>query len=246
MHIGLLAAMPQELGFILDNLKIIESKKFGDLELFSGFWTNSFNKKILLTVAWSGWGKVSAARASTRLISNVFQNSKVDFVIFTGVAGAVDSKLKQWDIVLSEAVIQHDMDARPLFNKFVVPSIKEEKIIANKKIINSFYTTLYKKENLSELSIFGSVFKGLIGTGDMFISDKRKLEQLSKEIPDLLAVEMEGGAFAQVAHQENIKWIVIRVISDNASENAVEDFNEFINKYQFKSWELIKHLLDSI
>ena len=80
----------------------------------------------------------------------------------------------------------------------------------------------------------------------MFISDKRKLEQLSKEIPDLLAVEMEGAAFAQVAHQENIDWIVIRVISDDAGENAVEDFNEFINKYQFKSWELIKYLLDSI
>ena len=134
MHIGLLAAMPQELGFFLDNLEIVESKNFGDLELFCGFWKNRSNKKILLTVAWSGWGKVSAARATTRLISNVFQNSKVDFVIFTGVAGAVDRKLRQWDVVLSEAVIQHDMDARPLFNKFVVPSIKEEKIIPNEKI----------------------------------------------------------------------------------------------------------------
>ena len=111
-------------------------------------------KKILLTVAWSGWGKVSAARATTRLISNVFQNSKVDFVIFTGVAGAVDRKLRQWDVVLSEAVIQHDMDARPLFNKFVVPSIKEEKIIPNQKIINNFYKTLNKKGTIPELSIF--------------------------------------------------------------------------------------------
>ena len=246
MHIGLLAAMPQELGFILDNLEIVESKNFGDLKLFSGFWKNSSNKKILLTVAWSGWGKVSAARATTRLISNIFQNSKVDFVIFIGVAGAVDRKLRQWDIVLSEAVIQYDMDARPLFNKFVVPSIKEEKIIPNEKIINNFYKKFEKKGTIPELAIFGTLFKGLIGTGDMFISDKRKLEQLSKEIPDLLAVEMEGAAFAQVAHQENIDWIVIRVISDDAGENAVEDFNEFINKYQFKSWELIKYLLDSI
>ena len=245
MHIGLLAAMPEELGQILDNINILETKKFGDLEIFSGYWINDNNKKILLTVAWSGWGKVSAARASTRLLSNAFNNCEIDFVIFTGVAGAVNKNLKQWDIVLSETIIQHDIDARPLFKKFVIPAIGEKKIKAKDNLINHFHKTLDKKETIPELSTFGNLYKGLIATGDMFISEKEKLNQLSQEIPDLLAVEMEGAAFAQVAYQENIDWIVIRVISDGAEDNAGQEFNEFLKKYQLKSWHLIKYLLNS-
>ena len=246
MHIGLLAAMPEELGQILNSIKVTETKKFGDLELFSGIWTNQKGKEILLTIAWSGWGKVSAARASTRLISNIFKNCKVDFVIFTGVAGAVNEKLKQWDIILSEAVIQHDMDASPLFDKFVIPALGYSQIKNKKNIIDNFYKILNKRETVPELSIFSSLHKGLVGTGDVFISEKEKLNQLSKEIPNLLAVEMEGAAFAQVAHQENIDWIVIRVISDGADDNAGEEFNEFLKKYKLKSWELIKFILNAL
>ena len=33
---------------------------------------------------------------------------------------SISTKLKQWDIIISSKVIQHDMDARPLFPKFVV------------------------------------------------------------------------------------------------------------------------------
>ena len=245
MHIGLLAAMPEELGQILDNIEIIETNNFGDLEIFSGIWINQNKKKVLLTVAWSGWGKVSAARAATRLISNTFQNCKVDLVVFTGVAGAVNKKLKQWDVILSEAVIQHDMDARPLFNKFVIPAIGEAQIKVKDNLINYFYDVLEKNIRNKNLSKFKSIYKGLIATGDMFISKKEKLNQLSQEIPNLLAVEMEGGAFAQVAHQENIDWIVIRVISDGANDNAELEFKEFLEKYQYKSWELIRFFLDS-
>ena len=245
MHIGLLAAMPEELGQILDNIEIIETNKFGDLEIFSGIWINQNKKKILLSVAWSGWGKVSAARAATRLMSNTFQNCKVNLVVFTGVAGAVNKKLKQWDIVLSEAIIQHDMDARPLFDKFVIPAIGEKQIKVKESLINYFYDILEKNIRNKKHSKFKSIYKGLIATGDMFISKKEKLNQLSQEIPNLLAVEMEGGAFAQVAHQENIDWIVIRVISDGANDNAELEFQEFLEKYQYKSWELIKFFLDS-
>ena len=46
MHIGLLAAMPEELGQILDNIEIIETNKFGDLEIFSGIWINQNKKKF--------------------------------------------------------------------------------------------------------------------------------------------------------------------------------------------------------
>ena len=238
--------MPEELGSILDNLEKVKSEKFGDLEIFSGELINSNNKKIYISAAWSGWGKVSSARATTRLVSSVFKNKKIDFLIFTGVAGAVDRKLKQWDVIISESVIQHDMDARPLFNKFIIPALKKEKIFSDRDMLEKFYNTLKKNQKIQNNPSFGEIYKGLIATGDMFISDKLKLNQLSKEIPNLLAVEMEGGAFAQVAEQEDLPWIVVRVISDEADDNASEDFSSFLEKYKYKSWELIHDFLNLI
>ena len=196
-------------------------------------------KEVAITTAWSGWGKVSAARATTRLLSSNFNSIPVEMALFTGVAGAVDKRLKQWDIVLSDSVMQHDMDARPLFEKYVIPAIKNKKIIPESNLLDFVFNELEKELNKKNLSRFGSLYKGLIATGDMFISDSNKLNQLSQEIVGLSAVEMEGAAFAQVAFQENVDWIVMRVISDEANENASSDFNKFLNEYKLKSFDLI-------
>lgn len=238
--------MPEEIGLILDNLKNIKSKKFGDLEIFSGIYISDNYKEVFVTTAWSGWGKVSSARATTRLLSSNLHSKPVEIILFTGVAGAIDTKLNQWDIVLADSVIQHDMDARPLFDKYVIPAIKNKKIIPDNEFIDSIYLSFKNYLIQENDSKFGSIYKGLIGTGDMFISDIKKLNQLSREIPGLSAVEMEGAAFAQVAHQENVNWLVIRVISDSANENASNDFNKFLREYKLKSFDLIKHFLDTL
>ena len=53
--------MPEEIGIIIDSLNNVESIKYG-IELFSGELT--LNENIFLLRPWSGWGKVSAARAA--------------------------------------------------------------------------------------------------------------------------------------------------------------------------------------
>ena len=93
--------MPEEVGAILDNLKSVKSSKFGDFEMFTGTYTLKNSKEVAITTAWSGWGKVSAARATTRLLSCVLNKKPIDLLLFTGVAGGVDFKLKQWDIIIS-------------------------------------------------------------------------------------------------------------------------------------------------
>ena len=70
--------MPEELGTILDNLENLEEKIFGDLKIYSGEWGNSDSNNIFITCAWSGWGKVSAARATTRLSSYSHHEKKID------------------------------------------------------------------------------------------------------------------------------------------------------------------------
>lgn len=55
---------------------------------------------------------------------------------------------------------------------------------------------------------------------------------------------MEGAAFAQVAFQEKVKWLVLRIISDGANESASSDFDNFLTEYKSYSFELIRCLLN--
>ncbi len=238
--------MPEEVGVILDNLTCVKSSKFGDFEVFCGKLIISDFKEVFVSVAWSGWGKVSAARAATRLISSNLYTLPVEIILFTGVAGAVEKKLKQWDIVLSESVMQHDMDASPLFEKYVIPAVNKIKIFPNNELLEIIFNSLKEEIDKKNLPEFGNVYKGLIATGDMFISDRNKIIQLSKEIKNLMAVEMEGAAFAQVAYQEKIDWLVIRVISDEADEKASNDFAKFLKEYKLNSFDLIKLFIKAL
>ena len=169
-HIGILCAMPEEVGSTLENLKNIETKKYGDLKIHSGNWcfSNSSSKSlnIHLSIAWSGWGKVSAARAATRLISHQFKKIKIDAIIFTGVAGAINSKLKQWDIIIPYELIQHDMDARPLFKKYEIPALKTVKIKSNRSITNWTLSTLKNSKKNGALKIFGTIYEGFFQDGE--------------------------------------------------------------------------------
>ena len=80
----------------------------------------------------------------------------------------------------------------------------------------------------------------------VFITSKKKIDQLSEEIIGLTAIEMEGAAFAQVAFQEKVDWLVMRVISDEANENASTDFSKFIYEYKSKSFDIIKLFLKAL
>ena len=114
--------MPEEIGTFIKNLIDISEYIYGDLKIYSGFWVDpKQGKEIMISLAWSGWGKVSSSRATTRLISHTEKSNKVDLIIFTGVAGAAKKVINQWDVVIPEKLIQHDMDATPLFPKYVIP-----------------------------------------------------------------------------------------------------------------------------
>ncbi len=240
--------MPEEIGATIDNLNDLSETNYGDLKIFSGEWLGDEfdNLTIYISVAWSGWGKVSAARAATRLIGTSFKKKKIDLLIFTGVAGAANSSLKQWDLVVPSALVQHDMDARPLFPKFVVPTLRTDKLNSIEKYSDWSVAILSEAISRGKLQKFGQISRGVIATGDRFITEKGLINMLSDEIIDLCAVEMEGAAVAQVSHQEGIPWLILRVISDSADESAAQTFSEFLQEYSKISWNLVETLMSEI
>ncbi len=242
ISIGLISAMPQEIGVIKDHLSNIQFEYFGDLTIYKGNYNFLDDINLEITFAWSGWGKVSASRTTTRVISSDLNSKNLDFLIFTGVAGGAKDFLSQWDLVVGNFLIQHDMDASPLYQKYQIPSTRDIYMRPDKKLfdwtLNSMRKFIKSEKNIK----FKNVFQGVIASGDKFINDEYILNSLKNNISDLHAIEMEGAAFAQVAIQEKIKWIVLRTISDNAKSEANQTFEKFIEQYSEYSWDLLDSL----
>lgn len=121
-------------------------------------------------------GKVAAASVATTLF-NFFE---IDFLLFTGVAGAVHPELNIGHIMIGSKLYQHDIDAGPLFPKFHIPLTGRDHFVAHEEFlkcaescINDFIKEL---EHHLESAIIAEFFaeppkllRGTIATGAPFI-----------------------------------------------------------------------------
>ena len=128
------------------------------------------------------------------------------------------------------------------------PMMIKKKLLYQKLniLLEDVYAHLERSINKGNLSNFGSINSGIIATGDKFVNDQKLAELLKFDFPDLLGVEMEGGAVAQVCYQEKIPCLIVRVVSDNANNSSDQDFNEFLKAYEKNSSKLVKILIDNI
>ena len=74
------------------------------------------------------------------------------------------------------------------------------------------------------------VVVGDVASGDRFVSTDAERDALRRRVPSAVCVEMEGGAVAQVCHEQGVPLGVVRVISDGADDGALVDFNRFIGE----------------
>ena len=68
-----------------------------------------------------------------------------------------------------------------------------------------------------------SLMMGTVVSGDKFVQDPEKLRWLQREF-SALASEMEGAAVGYTCDVNAIPFVVIRGLSDTASETALADF----------------------
>ncbi len=227
-HIAILGAMPQEVNKIIELMSEKEITIIADREYHSGYIGPH-----KATVVFSRWGKVAASSTVTTLITHF----GCDCVVFTGVAGAVSDDLNIGDIVIADSTCQHDVDARPLFERFCIPLTNksffkpQEDLV--QKALNAAKDFIASDElnhkNFHKFSIEEPrVYKGLIVTGDQFITDAASHEAIQSVPEVVMAVEMEGAAVAQVCDEHQVPYIIFRTISDKADHSANIDFIDFI------------------
>ncbi|WP_296361412.1 5'-methylthioadenosine/S-adenosylhomocysteine nucleosidase [Virgibacillus sp.] len=70
--------------------------------------------------------------------------------------------------------------------------------------------------------------EGGIATGDSFISDPVRVREIQNRHSDVLAVEMEAAAIAQVCYQYATPFVIIRALSDIAGKESSVSFDAFL------------------
>ena len=70
-----------------------------------------------------------------------------------------------------------------------------------------------------------------------------QLKNAIRDTFDAVAVEMEGAALAQVCKMNRVPFLVIRTVSDNADEEAIGDFDRFIEAAGIRDYEILKNFL---
>lgn len=215
------------------------------------FWVGHLHGREVVAVL-SGIGKVAAATTATLLITRFC----VQRIVFTGVAGGLGAGVRVGDVVVAEAFLQHDMDASPIFPRHEVPGYGRSRFNADpaltEQLARAASSALGGAEHFLDRATriafdlhTPRLHQGLIVSGDRFVSGAGECAALQRELPDALAVEMEGAAFAQVCHDFGVPLAVVRTISDRADDAAPVDFPRFLREVASRySGAIVKALFE--
>lgn len=229
---ALVAALHDELAGVLALMPDEHRQRVGGRE----FWVGHLHGQDVVAVL-SGIGKVAAATTAALLI----ERFAVQRIVFTGVAGGLDPRVRVGDMVLARSFLQHDMDASPIFPRHEVPGYGRARFAADDALTDALELACDRMLHAlpgrlppTTVQAFGlqapRLHQGLLLSGDRFVSTTAESQALQRELPEALAVEMEGAAFAQVCHDFGVPLAVVRTISDRADDAAHVDFPRFLRE----------------
>ena len=229
MKIGIIAAMPEELLHLTQNLdKTQEVRVLGNT-----YYTGTIGK-IEVVLVQSGIGKVMSAM-SVAVLADHFQ---AEAIINTGSAGALAEGIAVGDVVIADKLVYHDVDVTAFGYAYGQMAGQPLYFESDKNFITRI------QENLSQVDQTWHL--GLIATGDSFIAGEDKIASIKSHFPDVLAVEMEGAAIAQAAQTLDLPFLVIRAMSDNANHEASISFDEFIIEAGRRSAQVLLAFLKAL
>jgi adenosylhomocysteine nucleosidase len=218
---GIIAAMESEIRDLSASLEHEGTETVAGREIRYG---RLEGKSVALILC--GCGKVNATLSATLLAAH----AKVSRILVTGVSGGLAEDLKVGDVVIGNAFLQHDMDARPLFPLHEIP-FEGFSAIGADALLRNLLTEAARAMLLAERPPGleeARVFEGLVVSGDQFLSSSEARNKVLGAIPKASCVDMESAAIAQVCRAAGLPLGVLRVISDSADGSAHIDFAKFV------------------
>ena len=247
MTIGILCAIPQELAHLQQALTGGEERIEAGLRFVSG---RLDDHQVVLVGA--GIGKVNTAITAT-LLAQAFG---CRLIVFSGVAGGLDPALHIGDVVIADRTVQHDAgvieDERlatyqpghvPFFNPtdrlgYPVDAALLERL---RDRLDGFVLPPLSRA-AGGAGAAPRIAFGTILSGDQYVHCEATRQRLHRELGGL-AVEMEGGALAQVCEAFGLPWLDIRALSDLAGKDSRFDFSAFVHEVAASSALILRRLL---
>jgi adenosylhomocysteine nucleosidase len=157
-------------------------------------------------------------------------------VINTGSAGGFDPELNVGDIVVSTELRHHDVDVTAFgYEPGQLPRLPAA-FAADPALVAAAV------RSINTLG-FCKTKTGLITTGDVFMCEPERINKTRATFPQMLAVEMEGAAIAQVCFQLNTAFVVIRSLSDIAGKESPTSFDAYLEIASKNSSAMVLELL---
>ncbi len=230
MIIGIISAMDEELAILLKDMDVTEKKVKANMTFHKG---KLWGKDVVAVV--SGIGKVNAAICAQILISEY----NVGTIINVGVAGGIGMDIYPGDVVVAENLVQYDMDTTAFGDKHgQIPRLDTFDFKCDENLVSVCTKACDEIEGFN-------TFLGRIVSGDKFVASVDTIKWLEEEF-DAKAVEMEGASIAHVCYLNNIPFVVIRSISDNANNGAHMDYEKFTPIGVRNSTTILKGMIDKL
>jgi|TARA_B100000929_G_scaffold244663_1_gene202715 adenosylhomocysteine nucleosidase len=186
-----------------------------------------------IVILQSGIGKVNAAVGTAILL----ERHQPDAIINTGSAGGFATDLAIGDVVISDELRHHDVDAVVFgYELGQVPGMPAA-YPADKRL---------REIARGAIAALGevNVREGMIATGDAFMADPDRVAATRAQFPSMLAVEMEGAAIAQTCYLYDCPFVVIRALSDipGSGDNHLS-FEQFLDTAADHSSRMVDQML---
>ena len=222
--IGIIGAMDIEVSGLLSEMSNIEKKVYGGIEFTRG---SLCGKDVV--IAKCGIGKVFAAMCAQTMILHY----SPDYIINSGVAGAISDELNILDAVVATSVVQHDMDTSPLGDpKGLISGINIVNLDTDREVSQAI------EKSIKALGV--NTVRGIIASGDQFIANAERKKEIAMDF-NAIACEMEGASIGQVCYVNNVPFAVMRTISDGKGEAL--DYMTFSKIAANRSIDIIKNFL---
>lgn len=228
MKIAIMGAMPEEVAPILERLDDVEEVNYAKNRYYKAKYKN-----VDVVVAYSKIGKVFSTLTATTML----ELFACDVLLFTGVAGAVNSELKIGDLVVAKKLAQHDLDITIFGHPHGYVPEGSVYVEADKDLI------ALSKMVASEMGV--SIKEGIIATGDQFIASEERKNFIAETF-QADALEMEGASVAVVCDALGVPFFILRSISDSADMDAGFNFEEFVESSAKVSAEFLMKMVDRL
>ncbi len=230
MKVAIIGAMEEEVTLLRNNIENSTIETIAGCEFTTGKMDG-----VDVVLLRSGIGKVNAAMSTTILL----QKFSPDYIINTGSAGGYNPSLNVGDVVISSEVRHHDVDVTIFGYEYgQVPQLPAA-FVATESLVK------IAENSAQEIPDINFV-KGLIATGDAFMNDPDRVEFVRTKFTDLQAVEMEAAAIAQVAHQFEVPFVIIRSLSDIAGKESNVSFDQYLEKAAVNSATLVMKIVSGL